>query len=523
MKKYFILFIGLIGGISAHSQEGEMDALRYSQNQLSGTAHYMGMAGAFNALGGDISSISQNPAGIAVYRKSELAMTLDLNYTNVNATQNGTKTGESLTKFTFDNIGYVGTAKMKESGTGIMNWNFGFVYNRLKSFDRNYTSKGNINKDVYSSLTSYIAETTYGIPEADLIYEKGSYDPYYDSDIPYLSILGYEGYLIQPKSPGGSEYESDFLGSGNVKNSELNVSERGHIDEYDFSFGFNYSNMLYFGATLGITDIDYDYSSYYQENFDSGDKYALESGLSTSGTGFNVKLGAIFVPTYSWRIGLAYHTPTYYNMTDYYYGYVNNFGAPGTENAETPYDLGTDYEIQTPQKLLLGTAFLIEKGVLSIDYEYCDYSTMKLKNSGGSSAAYSPDNDNIKNHMVGTHTIKVGAEYRITNDFSLRAGYAHITSPLSSEVKDGKTEIYTGGTIPSYTVNKGTNYYTCGLGYRYNNFFVDLAYVMNSRNDDLYAFSPVFYSDTKEKFVFPSVSSLKTNRSSVLLSLGVRF
>lgn len=51
--------------------QGVVDALKYSQQDIRGTARYMGMAGAFGALGGDITTLSQNPAGIGVYRNSE--------------------------------------------------------------------------------------------------------------------------------------------------------------------------------------------------------------------------------------------------------------------------------------------------------------------------------------------------------------------------------------------------------------------------------------------------------------------
>lgn len=516
MKKYIgLLFIGLASGsLIAYSQSsviGEMDALKYAQTQITGTAHYMGMAGAMSSLGGDISAISQNPAGIAVYRTSELATTIGLNFVNTKTDQYGSKHDESLTKFTFDNIGYIGTAKLRNSGSGVMNWNFGFVYNRLMSYDRNYKSSGGVRTGSdYSSLTDYIAAKTNGIYEDDLIYEKGQYDPY--NHMPWMSVLGYEGNLIQSVTPGGNIYESAIF--GNMLGSELNVTERGHVDTYDFTVGFNYSNLLYVGLTLGVTDLDYSYESRYFEDFDS-DYFGLANGLSTEGTGINVKVGAILSPAYFWRIGLAYHSPTYYNMTDRYWGDVYN--APGTEDAYTP-DGVTDYEINTPQKLLVGTSFILgRKGALSFDYEYCDYSSVKIKNDGG----FNETPDYLKDDLKGTHTIKIGGEYMVIPGLAVRAGYAHVTSPLSSDVKNENVEIPTSGTIPHYTVDKGYNYYSCGLGYRYNNIFVDLTYVLKSQKEDLYAFSPMFYDGAQD--IFPAVSSLKTNRSNVLLTFGVTF
>ena len=518
MKKYFALFIGLIFGAVVYAQ-GETDFLKYSQYQLSGTAHYMGMAGALNSLGGDISAISQNPAGIAVYQRSELSTTLGLNFIQTKTKQVGNPYTDDLTKPSFNNIGYIGTTSVQNSGSGIMNLNFGFAYNRLKSFDRDYRSVGPIKNGAYS-LTDYIADkTSYDINPSvypDEMEFASGYNPYY-SGIPWLSTLAYNGYLIDPSGDNSTIYNSGFA-SEPMNKTDLIVSERGHIDTYDFTFGLNASDMVYAGITLGVTDLNYSYTSSYSEYF-SNDGYELYNSLITKGAGVNVKLGVILRPAYFWRIGLAYHSPTLYNLTDYFYGEVNNFNQAYSD-ANTPDD-AADYQIQTPQRLLLGTALIGEKGVLSFDYEYTDYSTGKIRDADGSSIFYSSDNDNIKRHMTGSHTIKLGGEYRMTSNLSARAGYALITSPFSAEVRNGNAEIYTVGTIPHYTVDKKNNYYTLGLGYRTGNISLDFAYVMNQKQEDLYAFSPVF--DNGREIMSPTVSTLDTNKSSILMSFGIRF
>ena len=517
MKKYLIVFIGLIYGVSVYAQ-GEVDALKYSQNQLSGTAHYMGMAGALNSLGGDISAISQNPAGIAVYQSSELATTLGLNFIRANTDQLGNRVTNDLTTGSFNNIGYIGTSMIQKSGTGIMNYNFGFVYNRLKSFDRNYRSIGSPT-ETHFSLTDYIAYKTSAIevyPE-DMEF-AGKYDPY-GSNIPWLSTLAYQGWLINPSNDDPTMYESRF-GLDPITKTDLDISERGHVDTYDFSFGFNASNLLYAGFTLGITDLSYSYNSSFSEFFANGD-YELRNSLITKGAGVNVKLGVILRPTYFWRIGLAYHSPTFYNLTDYYYGDVYNYSRK-FDDAGTP-DGTTEYQLQTPQRLLLGTSFVIgKKGVVSFDYEFCDYSTISLRDDVGSSALYSFDNKMIKEGMLGSHTVKVGGEYRITSNISARAGYALMTSPVISNIRNGNTEVFTVGTIPHYTVEKKNNYITCGLGYRIGNIFLNAAYILNQKQEDVYAFSPVF-DNRGQKIIYPTISTLNTNRNNVLMTFGVRF
>ena len=76
--------------------QGVVDALKYSQQDIRGTARYMGMAGAFGALGGDITTLSQNPAGIGVYRNSDIAATIDLSNQVSSVNTAGNRMSDSL-------------------------------------------------------------------------------------------------------------------------------------------------------------------------------------------------------------------------------------------------------------------------------------------------------------------------------------------------------------------------------------------------------------------------------------------
>ena len=70
MKNLFLILLYLITTISI--SQNRVDALRYSYLDVSGTARFCGLAGAFSALGGDLSAIHQNPAGLGIYRKSSI-------------------------------------------------------------------------------------------------------------------------------------------------------------------------------------------------------------------------------------------------------------------------------------------------------------------------------------------------------------------------------------------------------------------------------------------------------------------
>ena len=79
MKKVICLCASaLLLGSGSMFAQGEMDAYKFSQYDLNGTARYLSMGGAFGALGGDISAMRTNPAGLAIYRSSEIVTTVSL-------------------------------------------------------------------------------------------------------------------------------------------------------------------------------------------------------------------------------------------------------------------------------------------------------------------------------------------------------------------------------------------------------------------------------------------------------------
>ena len=175
MKKAICILASafLLSGGAVFAQ-GEMDAYKFSQYDLSGTARYLGMGGAFGALGGDISAMGGNPAGLGIYRSSEIVTTLSLSSMKTNTEWSGTKMDENRTKFNFDNIAYVGYFPTGND-EGLIGWNVGFAYNRVKNFNRRYRmgrGPGGF------SLSDYIATLTNraGVTGNDLLISD-SHDP----------------------------------------------------------------------------------------------------------------------------------------------------------------------------------------------------------------------------------------------------------------------------------------------------------------------------------------------------------
>lgn len=517
------------------SGQTAVDVYSVSQPDLKGTARFMSMAGAYSALGGDLSAITQNPGGIGVYRSSDIALTLNLDMQSVKSNGNGDITKINQTKFTCNNFGYVGAYRLDSETVPFVN--FGFSYNRPVSFNRRYGGNiGNIN----NSLSNKIAYDTnlggYSTQELDFEYDNHGnvvYDPYIDSNAPWLSIMAYRTFLINP-------INGNYVGLMNDRTtgfSEYEVIEEGGIDEFNMNFGGNLADMLYWGFAFGISNLEFNKYTYYGEGLnnatvvmnDAGDldkngsaEFGLENWVNTTGNGWNFKFGVIFKPINELRIGMAIHTPTYWTLKDAVYSsmaYSDNYlDKPIIEEANLGYADEVDYKIKTPWKFNAGLAAVLgTEAIISLEYERTAYEDMNISYPSGYDM-YSEDKfitQSIKDYYQAMNTYRIGAEYRVTPQFSLRLGYAYQSSPVNDDALNGQLDIITAGTTPAYTFDKSTQYITAGLGYRYKGFYTDLAYVNKSRESEYNAFSDVEYETPK--------AVVKDNNNQLVWTIGYRF
>lgn len=551
MKKLFISAIAISLPCLLMAQTA-FDSYQLSRYDLRGTARYMSMAGAFGALGGDLSAINQNPGGIGVYRKSDVGITLDINLhgSNFNSTLGNNK--ENFTKALLPNIGYVGATMTGSEIMPVFNW--GFSYGRTASFNRRYTGTVDLN----NSLSNYIAG--YTTAEAWTNNELSSNDQNYwdNSHAPWSSILAYNTYLINPVRAGSTTYNGLWKNGETFGVADAQIEESGYIDEYEMSLGGNISDVVYWGIGVGITDLQYNRSSLYQEFLDyaqlpeldsngepvSGSAQSIgsdtgfdwESHKSISGTGFNFKAGVIVRPINELRLGFAIHTPTYYNLTESTWGYARTYYGYEYDPASDTYSLSDDvwvrspideynWKLRTPWRMMFSAAGVIgSKGIISVDYEYRPYQNMTTK-SDYVNCDYI--NNDIKTYYKAANILRLGAEYRFSSNFSLRAGYAVETSGTTQEIKDNKTMMYLSnpfdtGTDHSYTLDNATQYITLGLGYKYKGFYADAAYVHKSVSSDFH--SGTSYTDEfTGNWITPAGAEIKTNDNNIVLSVGYRF
>ncbi len=560
MKKS--LFIAAAAAVPAIAMaQAGVDVAHLSELGMRGTARFMSMGGAFTALGGDLSTLGQNPAGIGIYRSSEVGITLDLNFQSFQASAPSMTDTHNQTRFNVNNFGYIGTMKLYSEATPT--FSFGASYSRINSFDRVF--KGNFNNLGGSSLSNYVAAFTNSLNpmgdgyspyrDVDLIWGS-NYNPY--DNAPWMSVLAYNSLIInngQENSNGQISFQG-LMGDGTTGSANFDIREKGHVDEYNITFGGNIYNTLYWGLGFGITDVDYTQWSYYGERLsnaylsvrtDEGPKdlyykdvpgtasYGLTNYLHSSGSGFNVKFGLILKPINEFRIGIAVHTPTWYSMTDTYWGAIdynmlpnNGLLAPNGEHykneadnvvANDSYDNFHDYHLRTPWRIMVGAAGVIGgKAIISADYEYRG-TNMQLSDVNNNE--YVDVSDEIKTYYKGVNIFRVGTEYRVTPQLSLRAGYSYESSPVKQWVANDGENIQFAGTIPSYSFNKATQYITAGLGYRVGSFAIDLAYVNKHRESTWHAYSPIVAEGT---VVMDSPqATVKSNYNQLVLSLGYKF
>jgi hypothetical protein len=519
-------------GSVAFSQS-QLDAYKYGQTDLNGTARYVSMGGAFGALGGDVSVMNSNPAGLAIYRSSEVVTTLSLLSTHAGTNWLGMTEGRNKTKFNFDNIAYVGYFPTSND-EGVVSWNAGFSFNRLKNFHRDYSMSAGSN--MHTSLTDYVAARAYGNHVSDME-ATDNYNPY-NSVSDWLSVLGYNAGFIDafndnPKSYYSAFGDNDALGNWapySLDGARLTVSERGAIDRYNIAFGLNVSNRVFFGATLAVTDISYNFTSRYDEWFTNEDDLYMDNELATEGSGYAVNVGLIYRPVNFLRLGVAYNSPTWYKMTDYFYGEAGSsltyqedgYSQYRELSSHSPEGAFYEYRYRSPDRYLFSVAGIIgQSALLSVDYELTNYKGMRMYERDGRSDEAT--NGDIRTNFGMGATLRLGAEVKVTPRFVVRAGAAWSRSPMNTPLRNGRVEVMTVGTIPHFTLDKkSVSNYTMGIGYRFTpHFYTDLACVLTSYEEDVYAFSSMF--DDTGAFLQAQPATLKIDRVRMALTLGYKF
>jgi len=501
----------------------EVDALKYIQTDINGTARYMGMAGAFGALGGDASSIKDNPAGLGIYRKSEISGSMNVMMQNSTSNWNAKSAYGDMYKSGFNNFSLVFASSSwgNDSKTsGLLNSNWSFGYNRLKSFNKT----ANIKSDATNtSLTDFMGNFTGNISYDDLKYTS-DYEPFSNTNIPWLSVLAFEGGLLKEfvTDDNKTDHWESLLKVGQTVTPSYYLTEKGFIDEYSIGWAGNFSNMFYFGATANLQSINYTGISTYSELFGEGGGFNLKNTITSKGSGVNLKIGTIFRPTDFLRIGASLHTPTIFAMKDSYfstlnYDYDTDIKIKGS--TPTPDDGYNDFQLQGPMQVNLSAALIVgKKGIISAEYDFSNYTSTRLMDKDGNLESYTAENEGMKDMLNDVQTIKIGGEYKLTDNFSIRGGYANMTNANKAAAQKYMIN-NTIRTDTEYFLHNGTNYLTAGFGYREASWFVDFAYMHKILDEKFMPYnSNVLNADYA---VTPATINTVTNN--IVVTLGLKF
>lgn len=510
---------------SAAAAQNQYDALRFLGNDVNGTARFVGMGGAMSSLGADLSTIGTNPAGIGLYRSNDVALSFGFNANKSHSDFNGSVMDESRNRASFDQVGFVWSTKIGNK-TDLRFLNFAFNYHKRVNFNRQFASKGGLNGNSLTwQMADMIDRAGYqtdnhfnGLLDANNPYTESSF-----YDTPYLGAMGARTGLVDVE--GDEDGNITNVYGWNGIDGEYYSRETGSINEYDFNVSFNVRDRFYFGATLGVYDIDYLRYSSYGENLEGNANFTLNNTYKTEGTGIDLKVGTIIRPfEYSpFRFGLAIHTPILYNMSDRYTSVLAS-NLPSDSHVQNLKDFlyggqyTWDYRMITPWRFNVSAGTIVG-GIMALDaeYEFENYSATKLQNAEGVELN---GQSAIKETLKGVHSFRVGMETKVSSAFSVRAGYHFRSTPITSDAFKNIPVTDNTRTDAEYLNLKSRQAVSVGLGYRGRLVYADVAYKYDFYKGDFYAFDGGL--DQSGNLLL-SPTKVNNERHQLLFTIGVHF
>lgn len=468
------------------------DAMRFNRNDLNGTARSQSMAGAFGAVGADLTSMAINPAGMGVYRATELGLSLGVSVIKDESEYFKTKASDDRVRVPFDQIGASFTiGRIREEGGGLISSNLFVGYNRLADYSN---KQEYADPYAFNSLLDYFC---FDSQKTALLTGDIAYKAYLTND-----TTGGFCYNVWEQYADGDvnlmfRQDENNLGLVNMRKS---VKEDGSKGDISMGYAGNISNKFYFGGSVNIRTISYENRTTHRESFEgytvdpaSPTNFSYRSRLEQDGTGVCFNLGVIVRPVNFLRVGFALHSPTFYSVNERYSASIFNPARNLVVDANGEYE----YRYRSPSRFIASAAGVFGKaGLISVDFERTNNARSKFKQKDSDDDLKYDDpfentNRLIKNEILcATNTLRIGGELSLLSPIYLRAGYRFSTP----------------GVKKGYYVNKPKSY-ACsgGVGFRFGNFFADLTYVCSVSKSDSWVLpdseTSYFYEDNKPAFL----------------------
>jgi len=518
MKYKSILLAAAMAGVLPAAAQETYENANLTTEDLNGTARYVGMGGALDALGADISTIGTNPAGIGLFRKSQISASFGF----VSQSDVSNSDFVNKTNMSFDQVGIVFSSRTNSRSF----LNVAFNYHKSRNFDYILSAAGRLDHASQNKL-SYVKGY------------NGLFEPYFNNNgyvvanensFSQTDYLHYNGTLLQG---------DDKFWATDCDNFDMIRSSKGYIGEYDFNISGNINNRVYLGFTVGIHDVHYNSYVDYIESANSGFSSRLQDERRITGTGFDFKAGVIVRPVEEspFRIGLSVASPIFYdlestNSTTLVSDYSDKLAASISESYE--------FRMNTPWKFGLSLGHTIDNMLaIGVGYEYSDYATIDNRYKDGGYEDWYGDwhdtsssdlvmNGDTKANLKGVHTLKVGAEMKPEPDLAVRIGYNYVSAAYNTDAyRDLSLDtqgVYYSSTT-DYTNWKDTHRITCGLGYQIEKFNIDLAYQFSTTNGEHYPFMSYYAGNNEpaENNNIADMTKVSNKRHQLLLTLGYRF
>ena len=437
------------------SAQNEFDALRFSKIYYYGTARAMSLANAFTALGADPGAVIYNPASIALMRKSDYSITPGFKIAQATSTFNSTTKKDLKYQFTVNNFSLVFVSKNNMGA--IKNFNFGIIFNRILDFNQRLWIEGVNDK---------------GSMLDDFMYNADGFYP--DELNPFNTYLAYDTYLIDILDTASLTYTNPLWIVGGPYYGETQrkiVRKSGSGSSLDFVIGLNFSDFVYFGMSVASISMEYadisEYSEFYFNQAVDLESFKFNENLKNDASGYAVKLGMIFTPIKSIRLGFSLQTPYFLKVDDIYSSSIESHWYTPDIDGNTSYSSTSSlntyrYNLTSPWRISAGIGFILGKFLaFGVDYEKVDYSTIRM-DANDYNFAY--ENTNIQNNFKSTENIRFGMDLNLSG-FHFRGGVARYGAAFERE--------------------SALNVFSGGVGYRASNFYMDIA-VQQSFSSEIY-------------------------------------
>ncbi len=508
MKKY-LLALSILFTVSSFAQVPD-DALRTAWFTQNGTARNIATGGVMGSLGGDITAAHINPAGIGLFKTREIVLTPNFLLNNNKFNYRGTDNSGSANALQNGPIGVIIGSPARSVNSKWTSSAFSISVNQLANYNNHIQYSGTNN---YSSFTEQYLE--------ELVRDKADTNAALSNYI-FGSSLAFRAFLIDTTLVGGQLGYKSLVPISTGVLQKYDAASTGAYQEVALGLAGNMEDKLYIGGSLTIPIIYYHRDLTYSETDVTGNtnnnfsSFSFHETVNSFGIGVGVKLGMIYKPGESWRLGFAIHSPQFIAFKDDIRASISanteSYAGSRTVTSDQLNSGNTgsrEYNILTPWRAIVSASYVFkevvntknQRGFVSLDIEYVNYRGARFSATDNSDQAakdyYDMVNDEIKDYYKGNLNFKLGGEIKFA-PWAFRLGGAYYGSPYAdNNLKANR--LVAGG----------------GIGYRNFGIFIDLGYAQTFMKDVNF---PYRLNDVANTYAAQSGS-----RGTLSLTVGFKF